>query len=321
MIGQKQYTSLGPRVGREMRLQDRVAVVTGGGRGIGRAYSRLLAAEGAAVVVNDFGSSWDGSGNDDRPAQLVVDEIVEAGGEAIPDYQDVSDWLGGEALVNAAIERYGRLDILICNAGILRDRMLFNLAEEDWNDVLRVHLTGHFVPTRAAVKRWRDQAKATGEKVDASIIFTTSSSGLYGNAGQVNYDAAKAGIASMAIAAARELLQYGIRVNAISPSARTRLTERTFDSDPRSGSDQAFDGMDPENVAPWVVHLCTDAAMGISGQVFEVRGGLVQLLEGWHRVSEIRQNKQWTLEQLEDMTNALFGDRSRGPKDLPSFDF
>lgn len=304
-----------------MKLGGRVAVVTGGGRGIGRGYARLLAAEGAAVVVNDFGASWDGTGGDDRPAQLVVDEIVGAGGTAIPDYHDVSDWEGGGDLINAALQRFGRLDILICNAGILRDRMLFNLDEEDWKNVLQVHLGGHFVPTRAAARYWRGLVKGSGEKVNASIIYTTSSSGLYGNAGQLNYDAAKAGIASMAVAAARELQQYGVRVNAISPSARTRLTEQTFDSDPRAASQEGFDGMDPDNVAPWVVHLCTDEAEDISGQVFEVRGGLVQLLEGWHRVSEIRQNERWRLEQLEGMTDALFGDRDRGLREMPTFDF
>jgi NAD(P)-dependent dehydrogenase (short-subunit alcohol dehydrogenase family) len=302
-----------------LRLSGRVAIVTGAGRGIGRGYARLLAAEGATVVVNDFGAAWDGTGQDDRPAQQVVDEIVAAGGSASTNYSDVSDWTHGHALIDNTVERYGRLDILICNAGILRDRMLFNLGEDDWDNVVRVHLKGHFVPTRAAARHWRSVAKETGEPTYASVIFTSSSSGLYGNAGQSNYDAAKAGIASMAIAAARELAAYGVRVNAISPSARTRLTEQTFETDQRSGTTSDFDAMDPENVAPWVTYLCTDAAKDISGQIFEVRGGLVQRVEGWHRVAEISQQQRWSIDELEIRAKELLGDGPTGPPQMPTF--
>jgi NAD(P)-dependent dehydrogenase (short-subunit alcohol dehydrogenase family) len=296
-----------------------VAIVTGAGRGIGRGYARALAKEGARVVVNDFGSAWDGSGRDDRPAQQVVDEIVADGGVAIADYGDVADWGEGHRLIDLAVEQFGRLDILICNAGILRDRMLFNLGEEEWDQVVRVHLKGHFVPTRAAARHWRALAKESGDPANASVVFTSSSSGLYGNAGQLNYDAAKAGIAGMAVAAARELSGYGVRVNAVSPSARTRLTEQTFETDQRSGSTESFDAMDPDNVAPWVTFLCTDEARDISGQVFEVRGGLVQRVEGWHRTAEISQARRWSLDELEIQAKALFNGQPTGPPPMPHF--
>jgi NAD(P)-dependent dehydrogenase (short-subunit alcohol dehydrogenase family) len=301
-------------------LAGKVAVVTGAGRGIGREHALALAKAGASVVVNDLGTTWDGVGErDDQPAQLVVNEIHAAGGKAIADYSDVADWLSAQVMIDRAVATFGRLDVLVCNAGFVRDRMLFNLTQEDWEAVLRVHLTGHMAPTSAAAKYWRGRSKADGQPVNASVVFTTSSSGLYGNAGQTNYDAAKAGIASMAIASARELQRYGVRVNAISPSARTRMTEKTFSEDRREGSDAGFDAMDPANVSPWVVYLCSDDAAQISGQVFEVRGGLVQLVEGWHRVAEIRKDHRWTLDELRACAPSLFALRRSDPPAMPTF--
>ncbi len=202
----------------------RVCIVTGGGRGLGREYSLALAREGASVVVNDLGGSRDGTGTDAGPAQAVVDEIVAAGGVAVANTDDVSDWAGAERLVNQAITVFGRLDVLVNNAGILRDRMLANMTEEEWDSVIKVHLKGTFAPSRHAAAYWKERHKA-GEGNDARIINTTSVSGIYGNPGQTNYGAAKAGIAGFTIIAARELARYGVTVNAIAPGALTRLTE------------------------------------------------------------------------------------------------
>ncbi len=211
-------------------LDGRVAIITGAGRGIGREHALLLAAEGAKVVVNDLGGpvdgSGDGSGDDRSPAEQVVAEITEAGGEAIANADDVADWDGGKRLVDAAIDAFGDLHVLVNNAGILRDRVLVNMTEEDWDSVIHVHLKGHFVPTRHAAAYWREKSKA-GEDVKASVINTSSTSGLLGNPGQSNYGAAKAGIGAFTVIAAQELSRYGVRVNAIAPAARTRMTEST----------------------------------------------------------------------------------------------
>src|SRR5881296_3383498 len=208
-------------------LDGKVAIVTGAGRGIGRGEALLLASEGARVVVNDLGGEWDGSGRDARPAQQVVDEITAAGGEAAANYDDVADWAGSERMIGSAIERWGTLDILVNNAGILRDKMIFNLTEADWDGVIRVHLKGHFAPTRHACAFWRARAKA-GEPVYGRVVCTSSTSGLLGNAGQSNYGAAKAGIAAFAQIVSMEMARYGVTVNAIAPAARTRMTENTF---------------------------------------------------------------------------------------------
>src|SRR5215216_6376423 len=207
-------------------LDGRVAIITGAGRGIGREHALFFASEGAKVVVNDLGGAMDGSGDDRTPAQQVVDEIKGMGGEAVANADNVADWEGGQRLVNAAVEAFGDLHILINNAGILRDRVLVNMTEEEWDSVIHVHLKGHFVPTRWAATYWREQSKA-GKTVKASVINTSSTSGLLGNPGQANYGAAKAGIASFTIITAQELSRYGVRVNCIAPAARTRLTEAT----------------------------------------------------------------------------------------------
>src|ERR1700712_1451324 len=251
----------------------KVAIVTGAGRGIGRSESLLLASEGAKVVVNDLGGSGSGEGADSTPAQEVVDEIVAAGGEAVANYEDCSSWSGGEALVQQAVDSFGGLDVLICNAGILRDKMSFNMSEEEFDAVIRVHLKGHFAPIRFAAAYWRTKAKETGESVDAAIVTTASESGLYGNAGQTNYAAAKAGIASMTIVLARELERSGVRVNSIAPVARTRLTEAVA-GDFMNAKEGEFDKFAPENPAAIAVWLATPLSAGISGQVVKVQGGV-----------------------------------------------
>ena len=203
----------------------KVAIVTGSGRGIGREEALLLASEGAAVVVNDLGGARTGEGSDSTPAQEVVDEIKAAGGQAVANGDDCSSWSGAEGMVNQAIETFGSLDILVNNAGILRDKMSFNMTEEEWDAVVKVHLKGHFAPARFAGAYWRQKSKDSGQSVNAKIVNTASESGLYGNAGQANYASAKAGIAALTIVLSRELERFGVRVNCIAPVAMTRLTE------------------------------------------------------------------------------------------------
>ena len=287
-------------------LDDKVAIVTGAGRGIGRGEALLLAQHGAKVLVNDLGGEWDGSGADQRPAQLVVDEISAAGGTAAANYDDVADFAGAERLIRQAIDTWGTLDILVNNAGILRDRMIFNMSEADWDSVIRVHLKGHFAPTRHACAYWRERSKETGGPVGGRIIFTSSTSGLLGNAGQSNYGAAKAGIAAFAQIVSMEMSRYGVTANAIAPAARTRLTEATFGEIKSEGS---FDTWAPENIAPIVVFLATEQAASITGQVFYTGGGSVQLYDGWGPVQEIERNERWTVEDLIDKVPGMFGDK------------
>jgi NAD(P)-dependent dehydrogenase (short-subunit alcohol dehydrogenase family) len=287
-------------------LDGRVAVVTGAGRGIGRGEALLFAQEGARVVVNDLGGEWDGTGADPRPASQVVEEIEAAGGEAIAHFDDVSEEAGAESLIRTALDTWGRLDIGVNNAGILRDRMAFNMSVEEWDAVMKVHLRGHFLVTRAACRHWRDRAKA-GEQVSGRIINTSSTSGILGNAGQSNYGAAKAGIAAFTYIVAMEMQRYGVTVNAIAPGARTRLTEKTFGDLRVSEGD--FDPLAPENVAPMVAYLASDAAADITGQVFYVQGGLVQLYQGWTAVAEIDKGDRWTPSELAERIPELFANR------------
>jgi NAD(P)-dependent dehydrogenase (short-subunit alcohol dehydrogenase family) len=256
--------------------EGRVCIVTGAGRGIGREYALMLAAEGAKVVVNDLGGSRDGTGADVGPAQLVVDEIVAAGGDATANTDDVGTWAGGEAIVRQAIEAYGALDVVVNNAGILRDRMLFSMAEDEWDAVLRVHLKGTFATCRHAAAHWRDRSKA-GETNDARIINTTSVAGLYGNAGQTNYGAAKAGIAAFTQIAAIELGRYGVTANAIAPGALTRLT------DDLGLPEEMTARFEPRWVAPVVTWLASPQSADISGQVIESSGLVLAIAEGWRR--------------------------------------
>ncbi|MFZ6003185.1 MAG: SDR family oxidoreductase [Actinomycetota bacterium] len=296
-------------------LDGKVAIVTGGARGVGRGHALLLAAEGASVVVNDLGGGWDGSGADERPAQLVVDEIVAAGGAAVASYDDVADWAGGERMVEQALDAFGRLDILVCNAGILRDRFSANMTEDEWDSVIRVHLKGHFVPVRHAAAHWREQTKATGEPHGGRIVLTASESGLYGNAGQLNYAAAKSGIATMALVLARELEKYGVTANAICPRARTRLTEGTFGA--FSVDHGTFDIWNPDNIAPWVAYLCTDAASDVTGQCFVVGGGRVDLVRSWTPIAKIDRGDRWTVDELIQQAPELFADSPTKPAAFP----
>jgi NAD(P)-dependent dehydrogenase (short-subunit alcohol dehydrogenase family) len=288
-------------------LDGKVAIITGAGRGIGRGEALLLAQHGAKVVVNDLGGEWDGTGADQRPAQLVVDEINGAGGEAAANYDNVADWAGAERLVGQAIDDFGSLDVLVNNAGILRDRMLFNMSEQEWDAVITVHLKGHAAPTRHACAYWREKAKAEGS-ANGRIICTSSTSGLLGNAGQSNYGAAKAGIAAFALIISMEMARYGVTCNAIAPAARTRMTEATFGE---IRSDGPFDEWAPENIAPMVAYLATDDAADITGQVFYVAGGTVQLYQGWGPVAEARKDDRWTVEELTKEVPQLFGERPR----------
>jgi NAD(P)-dependent dehydrogenase (short-subunit alcohol dehydrogenase family) len=256
--------------------EDRVCIVTGAGRGIGREYALMLAAEGAKVVVNDMGGGRDGTGADAGLAQQVVDEITAAGGAAAANADDISTWAGGEAIVRQAIDTFGGLDVLINNAGILRDRMLFSMTEEEWDAVIAVHLKGTFATSRHAAAYWRDRSK-TGGANDARIINTTSVAGLYANAGQTNYGAAKAGIAAFTQIAALELSRYGVTVNAIAPGALTRLTEDL------GLPDEMTARFEPRWVAPVVTWLASPHSADVTGQVIESSGLVLAVAEGWHR--------------------------------------
>lgn len=277
-------------------LDGRVVVITGAGRGLGREHALLMAAEGARVVVNDLGGDSVGGGSDLTPAQETVEQIRAAGGTAIVNGDDVADWDGAKRLIAAAISEFGDLHVLVNNAGILRDRMLANMSEEEFDSVIRVHLRGHFCPTRHAAEYWRDQFKA-GISVDRSLINTSSTSGLLGNVGQGNYGPAKAGIASMTIIANIELRKYGVRANAIAPAARTRLTAPIASTPVADG----FDAGDPANVSPLVAYLAT-ADCPLHGQVYFVHGGRVQLMAPWSLAHQIRQDRRWTIAELRDAT-------------------
>ena len=289
-------------------LDGRVAIITGAGRGIGREHALLFAEEGAKVVVNDLGGAVDGSGDDRTAAEQVVDEIKEQGGEAIANADDVADWEGGQRLVNAAIEAFGDLHVLVNNAGILRDRVIVNMTEEEWDSVLHVHLKGHFVPTRWAAAYWRERSKA-GHEVKAAIVNTSSTSGLLGNPGQANYGAAKAGIAAFTVISSQELSRYGVRVNAIAPAARTRMTESTpglseiVQAPAETG---AFDLWDPANVSPLVAYLATEDCP-VSGKVFFVQGGKVQLFQPWTLTTAVERDARWTIEELAEEVAGLVG--------------
>jgi NAD(P)-dependent dehydrogenase (short-subunit alcohol dehydrogenase family) len=277
------------------RLDGKVALVTGAGRGIGREHALALAQAGAQVVVNDLGGSLAGEGQDATPAQSVVNEIVAAGGEAVANYDDVSDFTAAESMVGRAIDRYGRLDILVNNAGILRDRMLVNTTEDEWDAVIAVHLKGHFGPTRHAAAYWRELAKG-GETLHARVINTSSPSGVFGNVGQANYGAAKAAIAGLTLIAAQELQRYGVTVNCIAPNARTRMTEETFGDLP--APEDGFDPLHPGNMSPLVVALAADEAQGITGQCFFVWGGSVNVLRPWDAGELFAADDRWDADEL-----------------------
>ncbi|MFI6853571.1 SDR family oxidoreductase [Streptomyces sp. NPDC050416] len=271
--------------------EGRVVAVTGAGRGLGRAHALAFAAEGALVVVNDLGVGLDGTPEPDGPAARVAEEIRAAGGEAVPHGGDIATTEGAASLVRTALETYGRLDTLVNNAGFLRDRMLVNLDEDDFDAVVRVHLKGHFLTLRHAAAHWRSEAKA-GRPPEARIVNTSSGAGLLGSVGQGNYSAAKAGIVALTLVAAAELRRYGVQVNAIAPAARTRMTERTF-PDTMAAPGSGFDTMAPENVSPLVVWLGSAASAGVTGRVFETEGGRITVMEGWRPGPGVDKGGRW----------------------------
>ena len=282
--------------------EGKVIIVTGAARGLGRAHALALANHGARVVVNDLGVERDGTAAVSGPAQEVVDEILAAGGEAIANNADVADWNQAEAMIQQAIETWGVLDGLICNAGFLRDRMLASMSEDEWDSVVRVHLKGHFAPARHAITHWRERAKQ-GEDVQARIVNTSSGAGLMGSIGQGNYAAAKAAIAQLTIQQASEWGRYGVLVNAIAPDARTRMTEGIFYSsdDVQEG---AFDEKAPENVSPLVVWLASSEC-DVTGRTFEATGGQLNVCDGWqHGPVQSVGDRQITVEEISDLVHA-----------------
>jgi NAD(P)-dependent dehydrogenase (short-subunit alcohol dehydrogenase family) len=286
-------------------LHGRVAVVTGAGRGLGRSHALLLASLGAAIVVNDPGVAGDGDGDrDSSPADAVVAEIRAAGGRAVANLESCASWPGAEGLVAQAVETFGSLDIVVNNAGILRDRMSFSMSEQDWDAVMDVNLKGHFAVSRFAAAHWRDRAKS-GAQVYGRIVNTTSEAGLMGLTGQVNYVTAKAGVGALTMAMARELGKYGVTVNAIAPRARTRMTASATRRS--SVASIAFDDRAPENVSPVVGWLAGPDAAHITGQIFHVYGSTVSVLGGWHVERTIDAgDRAWTIGELSEQARALF---------------
>jgi len=278
-------------------LDGRVAIITGAGRGLGREHALLFAAEGAKVVVNDLGGDGHGEGSDATPAQQVVAEIAAMGGEAVVNGDNVADWASAERMVRQAVDTFGDLHILVNNAGILRDRVIVNMTEAEWDAVIAVHLKGHFAPTHFAASFWREQTKA-GIEADRSIIHTSSTSGVFSNPGQANYGAAKSGIATLSQIAAKELSRYGVRSNAICPGARTRLTLETPGlGDMVKPPEEGFDIWDPANVSPFVAYLAS-AECEFSGETFMVQGGTVTRVQSWTPAEVIEKDDRWTVAEL-----------------------
>jgi len=290
-------------------------IVTGAGRGIGRGHALEFARQGARVVVNDVGAEIDGSGGSTGPAGEVVETIRAMGGEAVANGADVADWAQAEGLVATAIDAFGRLDVLVNNAGFLRDRMLANCSEEEWDAVMRVHLKGHFAPTRHAVAHWRDRSKA-GDVVDARIINTSSGAGLMGSVGQGNYSAAKAGIAALTLVEAAEFARYGVTANAIAPAARTRMTEEVFAQTMAAPEEGAFDAMAPENVAPFVVWLGSPESADVTGRVFEIEGGKISVADGWQHGPEFDKGARWEPDEVGAVVRDLLRE---GPAPTPVY--
>jgi NAD(P)-dependent dehydrogenase (short-subunit alcohol dehydrogenase family) len=293
-------------------LDGKSVIVTGAGHGVGRGYALDMAAAGASVVVNDLGGAPQGGGSDKRAADEVVDIITSRGGRAIANYADVSNFAAAEEMVATAVDTFGGLDALVLNAGILRDKMIFNMDEEDWDAVVRVHLKGHFAPARHACSYWRDQSKRSGGRVSASVINTTSSVGLLGNTGQTNYAAAKGGIAMFTIALAQDMARYGVRSNAIAPSGATRLIgiTRGTDLDTILEPEQyeEFNVRNPGNVAPLAVWLASDLSDHVSGQVFFAQGSKVVHFNPWTPSGVVRvpgEDRKWDPEELDRALNIL----------------
>ncbi len=280
-----------------MICDGRVVIVTGAGRGIGRSHAIELAHQGAKVVVNDVGADLDGSGGSTAPAHEVVEEIRQAGGDAVVDGEDVADWVGAGRLVANAVNVFGRLDAVVNNAGVVRDRMFVNASEAEWDAVVRVHMKGHFCVSRHAGAYWRAQVKA-GTAVDARIINTTSAAGLWGSVGQAAYTAAKGGIASLTLVQAAELGRYGITANALAPAARTRMTEDVFADMMRRPDDDSFDEMSPDNVSPVVAWLASSGSAAVTGRIFEVEGGRLSVATGWRHGTMIDKHARWEADEI-----------------------
>jgi NAD(P)-dependent dehydrogenase (short-subunit alcohol dehydrogenase family) len=286
----------------------RVVIITGSGRGLGRAHALELARQGAKVIVNDLGCELDGSGGGTGPAGDVVEEIRAAGGEAIANGDDVADFDGAARMVQAAIDAFGGLDVVVNNAGFVRDRMFANAAEDEWDAVVRVHLKGHFAVARHAAAHWRDQAKA-GAPVAARIINTSSGAGILGSVGQAAYSAAKAGIATLTLVQAAELGRYGVTANALCPAARTRMTEGVF-TEMMATPDQpdAFDAMAPENVSPLVAWLASTESAHVTGRMFEVEGGKVGIATGWQHGPTADKGDRWDAIELGAVVDGLLAE-------------
>ena len=288
----------------------RVVIVTGAGRGIGREHALAFAAEGAKVVVNDLGAGIDGRDVGEHPAEQVVAEIKAAGGEAVVNGNDISSWEGARELVQQAIDTFGGLDVLVNNAGFLRDKMLVGMSEEEWDKVTTVHLKGHFAPLRHAAEYWRAEAKA-GRPRQARVINTSSGAGLFGSVGQGNYATAKAGIALLTIQTAAEMKGYGVTANAIAPSARTRMTTSAGEAMAEQmapPADGSFDVMDPANVSPLVVWLGSEESSEVSGRVFEVEGGKVTVCDGWQRAATQDKGAKWDPAELGSVVPRLLAE-------------
>lgn len=292
----------------------RVVIVTGAGRGIGREHALEFARQGARVVVNDLGTGPAGSGRSGGPALDVVEEIRAQGGQAVANSDDVADWDGAARLVKTAVSAYGQLDVLVNNAGFVRDRMLVSMTEQEWDEVIRVHLKGHFLPLRHAAAHWRERTKA-GEQVSGRVINTSSGAGLLGSVGQGNYAAAKAGIVALTQVAAAELGRYGVTVNAIAPAARTRMTEEVF-ATTMAAPEAGFDAMDPANVAPLVVWLGSGESGHVTGRVFEVEGGAISLATGWRHGPGVDRGHRWPPADVGAAVATLL---SQAPAPLPVY--
>ncbi len=277
--------------------EGRVVIITGAARGIGRAHALAYAREGAKVVVNDLGGAADGTGSSATPAEEVVEEIRALGGEATANGDSVADWDGAGRLVKTAIDTFGRLDVVVNNAGFLRDRMFVSTSEQEWDAVINVHLKGHFCVSRHACEYWRGESKA-GHPVDARIINTSSGAGLQGSVGQSTYSAAKGGIASLTLVQAAELGRYGVTANAIAPAARTRMTEAVFADDMAAPSDGSFDEAAPENISPLVVWLGSTESRDVTGRVFEVKGGMIGVSDGWRDGPTIDKGARWEPDEV-----------------------
>ncbi len=297
-----------------MICKDRVVIVTGAGRGLGRAHALAFARAGARVVVNDIGATLAGADTGEDPAADVVAEIEAMGGEGLVSHHDVADFDAAGDLVQAALERWGRLDVVVNNAGVLRDGMFYKARPDDWDLVMRVHLRGHYAVARHASMHWRDLAKRTGEPTTGRIINTSSGAGIQGSVGQAAYSAAKGGIASLTLVQAAELGRYGVTANSIAPVARTRMTEAVFADMMKKGD--GFDAMAPENVSPLLVWLGSEEAQDVSGRLFEVAGGKIILSDGWRPAAQVDKFAQWEPQELGSVIRGLL---EEAPQPMPVY--